>query len=73
MSRRRGNPKMSRHHRVPKSAKGTDHPRNISIVTQSKHRAYHVLFGTMNPKEIADYLTDVWIDPNVELLVRRKL
>jgi hypothetical protein len=60
--------KLTKHHRLPKSVGGTNHPDNISIVTQSKHRAYHVLFDNRPPEEIADILNAIWIDKRKKLI-----
>ena len=64
--------KMSRHHRLPVSRGGKDEWRNISLVTQTKHDAYHNLFGNMNAQEVASYLTKYWIDPDYFLVAQRK-
>jgi len=42
----------SRHHRLPTSRGGTDHPSNISIVPEKQHRAYHYLFVNMTAEEL---------------------
>lgn len=55
---------MDRHHRLPRSRGGSNHPNNISIVEQKQHRAWHMLVGNMTAKEAAKMLSDVWIDPN---------
>jgi hypothetical protein len=60
------------HHRLPTSRGGTNDPRNLSTVQQKYHRAYHLLFGNMTPKEMASYLNEVWIDPEVKLVVRKR-
>lgn len=56
------------HHRIPKSRGGTDSPINTSWVRKSHHRAYHEIFGTSHPRQIAQYLTEKWIDPNFVMI-----
>lgn len=55
--------KLTQHHRNPKSLGGTDEQSNISNVTEKKHRAWHVLFGTKTPDKIIWELNNVWMDP----------
>jgi len=52
-----------RHHRLPRSRGGQNGGGNVVTVPQNHHRAYHLLFGNMIPKEMAKMLTDTWIDP----------
>jgi len=59
----------SRHHRVPHSKGGSNHPPNTIKVPHHLHVAYHVLFGTMTPQEIAEELNSRWIDPKYKFLV----
>jgi hypothetical protein len=54
---------MTRHHRKPRSKNGATTKQNISLVPESKHVAYHHLFDTKDPREIAEELSRVWIDP----------
>jgi hypothetical protein len=65
--------KLTKHHRLPKAHGGSNSERNISVVPMIKHRAYHTLFGSMPPDLIAAYLTAVWIDPDYEMIIRRKI
>ena len=64
--------KVSRHHRKCKSHGGSNCARNISIVPFHKHRAYHLLFQNMHVRDIAEYLNQVWIDPDFKLIVVRR-
>jgi len=57
-----------RHHRLPVSRGGTGVPKNISFVRKDYHRAWHLLVGNMNAKEVAKMLSDVWIDPGYYLV-----
>jgi len=63
---------MTNHYRRPVSEGGTRKLRNISRVHNKKHKAYHLLFATWNPFQIAAELNRVWIDLDFELVVRRK-
>ena len=45
---------ISRHHRKLSSDGGGDHKGNISFVPLFKHRAWHVLYRDMTPREIID-------------------
>lgn len=57
-----------KHHRKPTSRGGGNDKRNIIVVPQNHHRAYHLLFGNMIPKEMAKTLTGTWIDPDFYLV-----
>jgi hypothetical protein len=61
-----------KHHRHPRSLGGDDSDRNLSVVTQHLHRAYHLLFSNGTPYDIASILNAVWISPNYELIARRR-
>ena len=57
------NPKQpTKHHRRPRSIGGTSSSKNISIVPDNKHRAWHLLFGNMEPVEIVREINKFWID-----------
>ena len=64
----------SRHHRRPKSLGGTDEfpPNNISWTKRKHHEAWHKLFGTAHPVQIARIITELWLDPDWEMVARRK-
>jgi hypothetical protein len=55
---------LTRHHRRPRSKRGTDHDSNISIVPSNKHEAWHLLFSNKEPHEIAKIINEVWLDPD---------
>ena len=57
-----------RHHRKPKSRRGRNNDKNISVVNAKCHRSYHQLFGNLLPHEITSVLNDVWIDPDFYLV-----
>lgn len=42
------------------------------MVRANQHRAYHVLFQNMTPVEVADFLTEIWIDPAWEMVAKRR-
>jgi len=63
------NPKpMNRHHRVAQSRGGKNSGKNIVRVREDLHRAYHMLFGTEPPEEVARILSETWIDHNMVLI-----
>ena len=64
--------KYHQHHRRPRSRGGTDAPENISLVDQDRHRAWHRLFSNHTPDVIATIITTEWLDPEWELVARRK-
>jgi hypothetical protein len=68
----RGCRMMTLHHRKPKSLGGRKEPRNITVLTLEQHRAWHRLFQNMPPERIADEINEKFIDPDFELIVRRR-
>lgn len=62
----------SRHHRKCRSNGGTNDKENIVYVSQVAHRAFHTLFANKNAYGIAQILNKIWIDPEYELIVRKK-
>jgi hypothetical protein len=65
----RREPRVTRHHKRPKSRHGGNEPENIVIVPESKHRAFHHLFWNSTPEEIARIPNETWIDPSYVLVV----
>ena len=61
-------PGKQRHHRKPRSRGGTNEERNITLVKPEDHQAYHKLFGNKLPQEMANMLSDTWIDPDYYLV-----
>lgn len=57
---------ITKHHRRPKACGGKSGKKsgNISMVPNKKHKAFHTLFRVMTPPEIAQELTEIWIDPD---------
>jgi len=62
----------SRHHRKPRSLKGSNEPRNISLVPREHHCAWHTLFQNMTPDEICKLINSVWLDPDYYFVCRKK-
>ena len=62
------------HHRKAKvnGGSGKISSGNMIEVDVLKHRAFHLLFGTKSPEQVAAILTKIWIDPDYELIARRK-
>lgn len=62
------------HHRKPKVFGGSGDlaSGNMVQVDIQKHRAWHLLFDTVSPQEVAKRITATWIDPEWELVARRK-
>lgn len=60
------------HHRKPQSRGGSDDESNISIVPVRAHVAFHGLFSNLSPEAIAQVLSERWIDPDYELIARKK-
>jgi len=62
----------TKHHRKPKSLDGSNDPANISLVRHVQHHAWHTLFTNLTVWEIVRLINDVWIDPEFEVVVRKK-
>jgi len=62
----------TKHHRKPKSLGGSDDTRNVSIVSQKRHEAWHTLFQNKTIHEIVRELNSVWIDPDWKIRVEAK-
>lgn len=72
LKRRRGVNNVSRHHRKPRSLGGKNSRRNISVVQDKLHEAWHLLFDNCNPEGVAHIITTYWIDSEWEMIARRK-
>lgn len=59
---------MRKHHRIPKIRGGSDGKQNVQNVKPKKHRAFHILFSTMTPHQIADELNKTWISRDLKLV-----
>jgi hypothetical protein len=73
MSRKHNPANRVPHHRKNRAAGGTDDVRNISTVSVKQHRAFHALFGDSESVEIMRALNTIWIDPDYEFVLRRKV
>lgn len=62
------------HHRKPKKLGGSGKAGspNMVHVPIVKHRAWHTLFDTSTPEEIARIINETWIDPLYELVLTKK-
>jgi len=68
-------PRESRHtyyHRKPKSLGGKRETRNITNLPHKTHQAWHLLFQNYPVERIAEEINAKFIDPDYELIVRRK-
>lgn len=65
--------KITKHHRRPRKQGGGNEDSNISLVQNRLHRAWHMLFsGDMTPEDIAERISDTWLDPRYKLVAVRK-
>lgn len=62
------------HHRKPKKLGGSGKATspNMIEVRIVQHRAWHTLFGIKTPKEIADTINQIWLDPDWEMVAIKK-
>lgn len=62
------------HHRLPKCRGGSGDiaSGNMVQVDVKKHRAWHLLFDTVEPHEVARRINDTWLDPEWELVARKR-
>jgi len=63
---------LTDHHRKCRSNGGRTTDRNVIRVRDNLHRSWHTVFGNMLPHEIARYISNVWLDPDFELICVRK-
>ena len=71
LRRKLGN-ERTKHHRRPVSAGGTNEWDNISPVRKKFHDAFHLLFGPGLPEVVAETLNEIYLDPEYELVVRKR-
>lgn len=60
------------HHRKCKSHGGDSSPGNLVQVPDKKHQAWHLLFQNHPVSVIANIINQTWLDPDFELIVRRR-
>ena len=65
--------KLTRHHRLPSSIGGSDDPKNISMISETKHQAWHTLFQNKTAIEICKEINDLYLDPAFELVIVKRL
>jgi len=65
-------PKLTRHHKRPRSLGGTDEAENISYLPENLHTAWHTLFKTYEPETIAKIINKFYLDPAYEFVVTPK-
>jgi hypothetical protein len=63
---------MTRHHRKPKSLGGGRNKRNISLLPNRKHIAWHILFANWPAHKIAEEINARYIDPEFRLVLERR-
>jgi hypothetical protein len=51
---------------------GRKEPKNISLLPQKKHQAWHFLFMNYTPERIVDEINDKYLDPDYILIVQRR-
>ena len=52
--------RLTRHHIIPVSRGGSDKNENIIVCSQTRHRAYHLLFGNALPAEAIEIFINEW-------------
>jgi hypothetical protein len=62
----------STHHRKPRSIGGKNDPRNVILLPFAKHEAWHLLFANFTPEQIAEEINRLYLDPDYELIARKK-
>lgn len=67
-----GKHSITRHHRRPRSLGGDSSHRNISMVQEQHHRAWHLLFKDYTPEKIVHLLNVVWMDPDIKIVIRKR-
>jgi hypothetical protein len=63
---------MTRHHRKPKSLGGGMDNRNIALLPNKKHEAWHFLFSNLPPERIVQLINSQFLDPDYQLILERK-
>jgi hypothetical protein len=62
----------SLHHRKPRSQGKSQDPRKVILLPHAKHEAWHLLFGSLTPLEIAEEINAFYLDRDFELVARRR-
>ena len=56
-NRRKKLDKRDKHHLLPKSRGGKNHPSNLLLIDKHKHELWHQLWGTRSLEEVLNLLT----------------
>lgn len=65
-------PVTNQHHRRPRSKGGDDSPENVIVVNYDKHKAWHLLFGTLHPEMIVTLINEIWLDPAYKVVLKER-
>lgn len=57
-----------KHHRRPRSLKGSEDPSNISYVLPKQHKEWHVMFGNLNAIQICQVINQYPWKPDDRIL-----
>ena len=68
MGKRKKN--LTRHHIIPSSRFGSNCKENIAMISDKKHKAYHIMFSNMTPDEIIHELVDNYWNGKWEWVAR---
>lgn len=63
---------LTKHHRKLKSLGGSDEDRNIAMVKDKKHKAWHIVFSNKTTEQIVWELNNVWLDPDYEITLKKR-
>jgi hypothetical protein len=63
---------LTRHHKKPKALNGDDSDRNISLISDEKHRAWHVIVASMDVYDIANEINKNFLDPDYMFVVYKR-
>jgi hypothetical protein len=63
---------VTEHHRRPRSRGGTNDQSNISLVTDTQHRAWHTLFGNLEPEQVVERINNIWLDPSYRISLTKQ-
>jgi hypothetical protein len=64
--------KRSRHHKRCRSNGGKTTKRNVVMINDNLHRAWHLLFSNMTPPEVAHLINTTFIDPDYHMVCEVK-
>ena len=59
-NKRKRHTSLTKHHLIPTSRGGSNHPDNLIRVKDTKHQAYHTLFENALPHEAVKILVEQW-------------